>query len=292
MSFVHYISSRTFLLFDGAMGTIILQHGLKTGTAPESWNLKNTRTIKHIHESYLNAGADVLTTNTFGGNPARLSHFGLEKKTESINARGVLIARSAAKGRGFVCASVGPLGVLLKPLGEVSKKQAVKIFKRQIKALCDAEPDALLIETMSDINEALCALEAAFSVTSLPKGVTFTFDKGEKGYFTIYGLTPEAAAKKMEASGASFTGANCTLAAREMIVMTKQMRQNTGLPLLVQPNAGQPKIKQGKCVYDETPRKMAQHTSALLRAGADWIGGCCGTTPEHIREIKKAMEKQ
>lgn len=289
MSFVQYIDSRKSLLFDGAMGTMIIRHGLKRGTAPELWNIKNAHAIKSIHKRYIEAGADVITTNTFGGNPVRLSHFGLDGKTEDINKKGVEIARSAGKGKSLVCASVGPLGVLIKPLGEVNKRQAVKIFKRQIKALCDAEPDALLIETMSDINEAFCALEAAFSVTPLPKGVTFTFEKGEKGYFTVFGLTPGAAAQKMEASGVDFTGANCTLTFHEMIPVAKQMSERTCIPILIQPNAGQPKMKKGKLVYEETPRKMARHVPVLFHAGAEWIGGCCGTTPEHIREMKKAM---
>lgn len=291
MSFVQYIKSRKHLLFDGAMGSMILQQGLKAGMSPELWNLKKARVIKNIHKSYVDAGAHVITTNTFGGNSIRLSHFGLEEKTEELNMKGVKIARSAARGKCFVCASVGPLGALLKPLGEISARQAVKIFKRQIRALCKAEPDAILIETMSDINEALCAVEAAFSITKLPKGVTFTFDKGKKGYFTMYGLTPDAAAKKMQSAGVDFTGANCTLTILEMIPLSKQMREHTYLPLLIQPNAGQPKMKKGKFVYEETPQKMARHIPALLRAGADWVGGCCGTTPEHIMEMKKAMEK-
>lgn len=288
---MQYIKSRKHLLFDGAMGSMILARGLKTGQAPESWNIKKAHLIKNIHKSYVHAGVDVITTNTFGGNSIRLSHFGLEEKTEELNMKGVKIARSAAKEKCFVFASVGPLGVLLKPLGEISTKQSVKVFKRQIKALCEAEPDGILIETMSDIKEALCAVEAAFSITKLPKGVTFTFDKGKRGYFTTYGLTPEDAAKKMQSAGVDFTGANCTLTIPEMIPLAKQMKENTRIPILIQPNAGQPKMKKGKFVYEETPEKMARHIPALLRAGADWVGGCCGTTPEHIREMKKAMEK-
>ncbi len=291
MSFRQYIYSRRPLLFDGAMGSLILQKGLRTGSPPELWNLKKAHIIKNIHKSYVDAGADVITTNTFGGNPVRLSHFGLEKSTEVINEKGVDIARSAAKGKALVCASVGPLGALIKPLGKLSMREAVKVFKRQIKALCAAKPDVLLIETMSDLNETVCAIEAAFSATSLPKGVTFTFDKGKKGYFTMHGITPETAAKKMESSGVDFTGANCTLTIREMISVTEEMRKHTRLPLLLQPNAGQPKMEKNKFVYDETPKKMARHASALLRGGASWIGGCCGTTPKHIREMKKVVEK-
>lgn len=269
------------LFFDGAMGTILQEKGLLPGEAPELWNMTHPEVIQGVHRSYLEAGADILTTNTFGANPVKLQENGFE--SEEIVSAGVKLVRQAVEqaGHGAVALDIGPSGKLLAPLGDLPFEEAVSAFARMAKAGAEAGADLALIETMNDLYEAKAALLAVKENTSLPVVVTMTFDQDGK---LLTGGDLSAMSAVLEGMGADVIGMNCGLGPRQMLELIRELRAYTGLPIAVNPNAGLPKEQDGCTYYDVGPGEFSGLMEEIVRAGAWIIGGCCGTTPEHIRQ--------
>lgn len=273
------------LVFDGAMGTMLQRAGLRSGECPEAYNLKHPDGIRKIHQQYAEAGCDVLQTNTFGANPIKLAQYGLEKETASINQYAVWIAKEASDGRCLVAGDMGPSGKLMLPMGDMHFREAYRAYYEQAKALAKAGADLIHIETMSDIQEAKAAVIAAKDASDLPVICSMTYDKNLR---TLAGSDPESAVVTLEAVGADVIGVNCGFGPEPMLEILRRMNQISESYLIVQPNAGIPKLVDGVAVYDLSPEKMAGHVEQLIAAGANIIGGCCGTTPEHIRQIYRA----
>lgn len=281
------------VLFDGGLGSMLIAAGLETGAPPEGWNLSRPEIVRGIHESYLKAGAEVITTNTFGATPSRMNGFGLGDELSRINRTGVSLAREAvdetnenfprANAR-LVGLSVGPTGKMFPPVGTAREEEIRVEFERQFRCL-DGGVDLILIETMFDVKEALLAVEAARALVGVPVAATLTFNKTPRGFFTIMGNRCADTMKQLEAAGADIVGANCTLASGDMVELGHVLRESTSLPVLCQPNAGSPKVKNGKPVYEQSPREYADDVMRLFDAGINAVGGCCGTTPDFIREV-------
>ena len=278
------------LVSDGAWGTFLHDKGLKPGECPEQWCLTHFNDVKEIADSYIAAGADMVQTNSFGGSRFKLKQYGLEEKAAEINEAAARASRQAAGDHCWVIASIGPSGKMLIT-EEVSEEELYDAFKEQAIALEKGGADALCIETMSDIGEAAEAIKAAKENTKLEIICTFTFEKTLKGeYRTMMGISPEQAARASLEAGADIIGTNCGNGSERMIDIVKEIR--TALPyapILVHANAGLPQNIDGRVVFPETPEDMAKHISALVGAGANIIGGCCGTKPEHIKAIKEAL---
>ncbi len=281
------------LVADGSTGTMLMELGLKPGDPPESFNLARRDLVEEIAASYLDAGSDIIHTNTFGASPLRLSFYSLEDKTEEINRNAVLTVRKAAGDRAYVSGSCGPSGKFLKPHGDIEPEEMCSSFERQIEVLITAGVDILCIETMTDLREAELAIKAARKVSpSTPVMATMTFDHTPRGFYTMMGVSIEDAASGLEKAGADIIGSNCGDGSENMIRVAKEFKRQSRLPLIMQPNAGIPEIQGDKPVYPETPEFMAEKAKELISSGVSIIGGCCGTTPEHIRAIRKMLEHQ
>jgi 5-methyltetrahydrofolate--homocysteine methyltransferase len=283
------LAKKRVVLFDGGMGSTIVSLGLSEGECPESWNLSHPEVIKDIHRKYLEAGADVIETNTFGANRLRLASFGYENQVEEINVRSVEIAKKVCPEDKFVAGDIGPCGGFLKPVGNFSLEELEESLLEQAKALAQAGVDFFSIETMYDLREAISAIKAIKKVSDLPIFVSMTFDKKTKGYFTLMGNTISECATELKKAGADVIGANCTLGSKDMIGLVEELRKSTDLPIIVQPNAGKPELIEGKLVYSQDPESFAEDMMRIVKAGANFVGGCCGTTPEFIREIHRRL---
>lgn len=260
-------------------------HGLPAGKCPELWNVENPETISETHSAYMRAGARILTTNTFGGNRLKLGSHSLEGRLVELNAAGVSLARQAGGKDTFVAASVGPTGRFLQPLGDLTFEEARDVYAEQAIVLADAGADVILMETFSDLGEAKAALAGA-SRTGLPCFCTMAFDTGGR---TMMGVDPVTAAIELGNAGASAVGANCGGGPADTLEIMIQMRDSTDLLLIGQPNAGRPRLVDGRTVYDSTPAEMAQYAVKLVEAGANIVGGCCGSTPEHTAAMADAL---
>lgn len=275
---------KNVIVFDGAMGTMLQSKINRKGFCPEELNIVSPEIVKEIHSAYKNAGAMVLTTNTFGGNRIKLEDYGLQDRVFEINYQGVKIARDVADNDALVAASIGPTGRLLEPLGSLSFDEAVDVFKEQARALDEAGCDIFKIETMMDIKEAKAAIVAIKEVSKKPIIALMTFEKNER---TVLGTTPEVAAIVLEAAGADVIGANCSLGVDGIYNVLQKMFAVTSLPLMAQPNAGIPVMKNGVNIFPDSPDKVGEYTKRFIDMGVRVIGGCCGTTPEHIRKIRE-----
>ncbi|MFA6473233.1 MAG: homocysteine S-methyltransferase family protein [Candidatus Latescibacterota bacterium] len=291
MKFQDMLSEKKILVSDGAWGTEMAKHGLQPGECPELLNAEKPEVIRAIARSYVEAGSDIIITNTFGGSPQKLSKYGLENRTEELNEKGARISVEAAQGKLLVFASIGSTGEFLEPLGTMKEVDLIKSFSRQVKAFKAAGVDGVVIETMTDLGETLCALKAVKENSNLPAVCSMTFDKGAKGYATMMGIKPEQAIDILEESRADVVGANCGSGIENIIEVTAIMRERSCLPLWMKPNAGLPELVNGQTVYRQSPSQMASRISDLLGAGAGIVGGCCGTTPEHIKQIRQAVDK-
>ena len=286
-----WLDKKKILIADGGWGTELQKRGLPPGEPPERWNLQNPDGVRAVALAYLEAGADLILTNTFGGSSLKLAKVGLREKEAEINRMGAKISKEAAGERALVFASIGPTGEFMAPLGACSETEMVQGFALQAKALAEGGADGIVVETMMDLAEAKAALRAAKENTSLPVAVTLTFDKSPRGYATMMGIRPEQAAAELAKAGADTVGANCGAGIDHMIEVMALMRGATSLPLWCKPNAGLPELVEGNTVYRETPEMMASNLKALVAAGADIVGGCCGTTPAHIRALALARDK-
>ncbi len=280
------------LLGDGAMGTMLIERGLRAGECPEKINLEKPGQLEEIALLYLNAGAEIIGTNTFGGSPLKLGQYGLEGKFEEINRRGCEIVRKTVGNRAWVSASCGPSGKILEPYGDTKRETVFDSFRRQMDVLVSSGADMICIETMTDLGEAVIAVEAARSVSAtIPVCATMTFDSTPRGFYTIMGTTIEQAAKGLTAAGADIIGSNCGNGIQNMIAIAAEFRKLTVLPVIIQSNAGIPALVGGALTYPETPGYMAEKSQELLTIGVKIIGGCCGTTPAHIAAIKRRVDR-
>jgi 5-methyltetrahydrofolate--homocysteine methyltransferase len=287
--FKTYLQEKSTLVADGATGTMLQRAGLAAGSAPELWNLENPDAIHALHQGYVDAGADMILTNTFGGSAIRLEREGLSEKASEINVAAAKLARDIAGDDVLVIGDIGPTGQMLAPLGTLTYEDAVATFAEQAAALAEGGVDAILIETMSDLNEVQAAVEGVRKVTDLPIIATMSFDtKGR----TMMGVKPEKAAKTLTELGVDVIGANCGRTLTETLEAILKMREV--LPdavLMAKPNAGLPHTEDGSLVYDVTPDIMAEYALRFIeQAGVKIFGGCCGSTPEHINAIAKALK--
>lgn len=280
-----------FLFFDGAMGTELQRRGLPIGKPPEILNIENPLLVEEVHRDYIKSGAMVIETNTFGGNRLRLRKSNLEDKIKEINQKGVEIALKASEGKVLVAGSVGPLGELIEPFGDISEEEAEDIFTEQINILVNSGVDFILIETMISLREALIALKSAKKF-HISVGVTLSFEWTERGGRTPFGDEVEYSIKELEKAGADFVGANCGKGFEDMLKIAPIIRKATNLPVLIQPNAGLPKWKNGKLIYPETPEDFQRFTEEMINLNINYIGGCCGTTPKHIEVFKEFYLKR
>ena len=281
------------LLADGAIGSLLLERGLAPGAAPESLNLSRPQLLEEIARLYLDAGAEIIQSNTFGASPLKLSHFGLDDKAAAINESGVAAVRRAVGERAWVSASCGPSGRILKPFGDTEAEQMYESFRTQMRAVIGAGADVVCIETMSDVNEARLAVLAARSVSaSVPVMATMTFEATPRGFFTIMGVSIARACRELEEAGADLIGSNCGNGSAQMVAIAREFKKNTKLPLLIQANAGVPELRRGQVHYPETPAFMAGMAGDWLAAGVAVIGGCCGTTPGHTRAMRRAVDEE
>ncbi len=284
------IEAGQVLVADGALGTMLLDRGLGPGECPEAWNLTRPHVLEEIARLYVEAGADFVTANTFGASPLKLAHYGLDGRMEEINRAGVATVRRAVGDRALVAASCGPCGQILKPYGDADPETVYDSFRRQMDVLIEAGADLICVETMVDPAEAVLAVRAAKDASPrTPVTATMTFDATPRGFFTIMGTTVEQAAARLVDAGADVVGSNCGNGIENMIAVAKLFRGATDRPLLIQSNAGLPEAKDGRLVYNEGPDFMAKKARELLAAGVSVIGGCCGTTPDHIRALRQVV---
>jgi methionine synthase I (cobalamin-dependent) len=270
---------------DGAWGTQLQARGLGIGECPDAWNLTHPDLVGEVARAYVAAGSRVILTNTFRANRIALADTGLASQVVEINRRGVEISRFAPGH--FVFASIGPTGKMLAS-GEVSPEALAEAFAEQAQALAGAGADALLVETMSDLEEAVIAIAAA-RATGLPVAASVVFDSGKNKDRTMMGNTPEQAAARLEEAGADAIGANCGRGIAGYIEICRRLHAATTRPIWIKANAGMPELKDGSAVYTTSPEEFASHVPALLDAGATFVGGCCGTTPEFIRAVKEKV---
>ncbi len=280
-----------FLISDGAWGTLLQGKGLKAGECPELWNIENPDAVYEVAKSYVDAGSDMILTNSFGGSRYKLEKYGLGNKVSEINRKAAEISKSAVSGQ-FVFGSVGPTGKILM-MGETTEDELYEVFKEQTVALADGGADAILIETMSDLEEAKIAVKAAKENTQCEIICTMTFEKTVDGAFkSMMGVSPLQMVDEIIPAGADIIGANCGNGTEGMISIVKEIRSvNTDIPVLIHANAGMPVYEDGKTVFPETPEEMASYLEEIKEAGANIFGGCCGTTPEHIAKLKENLKK-
>ncbi len=289
MDWLHEISKGNLLVSDGAMGTMLQSLGLTAGQCPEAWNLNHPEKVQQVHRAYLEAGAQLLTTNTFGGNRLRLMAHNVNghELLKEINRRAVELAREVAGDSAAVIASVGPTGELMEPLGDLSEEQAFEVFSEQMAALQEGGADTVILETFMALEEIVVALRAAKSL-GLKVIASMSFAANQR---TMMGVTPEQAATTLMQEGAEVVGANCSTGAQEMVPVIRRMRAAVSIPLIAQPNAGMPVLKEGKAVYTQKPEEMAEFVPQFVEAGANIIGSCCGSTPEFTRAIVAVLKR-
>lgn len=278
------------LIFDGAMGSILISKGIAGEEAPELWNLKHPDIIMDIHRAYYNAGSDVVSANTHGASPIKLQKMGVTQSVEELNRAGVRIARDVCRPGQYVAGEVGSLGDMLSPMGPVSFDEAVDCFACQAGFIEDEGVDVFLIETIFDVNIALAAIKAVQSVSEKPIFCSLTFNKMKKGFFTIFGDTPKDSMEMLVDAGASAVGANCSMGSQTMINLASEIRHCVDVPVIIMPNAGIPETqKDYTAFYPEDEQFFANSIKKIKALGVEIVGGCCGTTPEYIKKIKETI---
>ena len=279
------------MVSDGAWGTFLQQKGLKLGECPEEWNITHPDEVFDIAKSYIDSGADMIETNSFGGTIFKVEKYGLGDKVYELNKAAAEISRKAA-GNKFVLGSVGPTGKILM-MGDVTEEELYNAFKQQVQGLEAGGVDAIMIETMTDLDEARLAIKAAKENTNCEVFCTMTFDKTVDGEFrSMMGISPTDMVNTLIEAGADLIGANCGNGIADMIGIVEEIREaNSEIPVLVHANAGMPHYHDGQTVFPETPDEMSVLVPKIIAAGANIIGGCCGTTPEHICRVREMVDK-
>lgn len=278
------------LVFDGGMGSMLIDQGLQGGQAPELWNLIHPDRIQKIHRAYFEAGADIASANTFGASASKLAQMGVTQSMEDINRAGVRLARQASSEGQYVAADFGALGEMLAPMGALSESDATAEFTRQAAVLEDEGVDLFIIETIFDLKLAICALEAIQSVSEKPIICSMTFQQTPKGFFTIVGNSPEQSMTRLVEAGAWVVGANCSLGSGAMADLAARIRKSVDVPVIIQPNAGMPeRTPDGNVIYPESEAVFAHNIKKIKELGVEIVGGCCGTTPAYIQRIKEIL---
>lgn len=279
------------LICDGAMGTMLIQKGMPEGESPDYWGVKKHKILRSIHDEYINSGADMVITNTFGANWAKLKKYNLEKKLGEINRIAVEIAKEAAAGRAHVLGEIGPTGEYLKPVGNIEAEEMLHIFTDQVRIFEESGVDAVILDTFSDMEELKTAIMAVKENARLPLIASMTFQKLEtKGFRTTSGVTIPQFVNEGLLAGSDVIGANCSVTGSDMTDIVSGIRALGTAFIIAQPNAGMPKLDNGKTIYDESPDSFAENIPKIKEAGANIIGGCCGTTPGHIEKIKAIVQ--
>jgi 5-methyltetrahydrofolate--homocysteine methyltransferase len=277
------------VLLDGSWGTGLQKMGLIPGHCPDEWNLTNPDLVFKIAESYVNAGSRIILTNTFRSNAISLKEFNLQSKIEALNKSGVEISKRAASGKAKVFASIGPSGKMLLT-GEISESELENAFTQQAEIMAGSGADGIVIETMTDLKEAVIALKAV-KKTNLPAAVCLVFDSGKDKDKTMMGDPVDSAAGQLADNGADIIGANCGQGIEGFIKICSRLKNASNFPVWIKPNAGIPEFKEGRIIYSTGPEQFASYVPGLINAGADFIGGCCGTNPEFIKMINEKIRK-
>ena len=288
------LERRGVLLLDSAMGTMLQRVGLGGGECGELWNIgSESDHVLEIHRANLAAGSEVLIANTFGANRIKLGAYGLAGRARELGRAGAALARRAAGDRALVAGDMGPTGAILEEWGgSASRAELIAAFREQAEGLVAGGVDLFALETFMDLEELKCALEGVRAVSALPVLASLTFAGSPTGMRTLWGLAPAEAARALEAAGVDLVGANCGMGSRQMLEVTAELAGATSLPVAAQPNAGAPRVEDGRTIYPESPAEMAALAGEFRAAGVRLIGGCCGTTPEHIAAIGKALAAQ
>ncbi len=274
------------LVFDGGMGTMLYQKGVFLNRSYDELNLSRPELIQDVHRAYLTAGAEVIETNTFGANRFKLQAFGFQERVAEINRQGAKVAREAAGDRAWVAGSLGPLGLKIEPWGPTSVEEAEAAFKEQAAALVEGGVDLFVLETFTDLNEIHQAIRAVRSICALPVVAQMTIEEDGN---SLYGTAPEIFAKRLDEWGADVVGINCSVGPQVMLECLERMVKITDRPISIQPNAGRPRSVDGRNLYLCSPEYMASYARKFVLAGAKIVGGCCGTTPEHIKAMKSSL---
>jgi len=271
------------------MGTMLMKAGQGSLKTPILLNLDEPELVADINRQYYHAGADVVITNTFGGSPLKLVADGLEGQMAELNREAVKLTRQACPEGKFVAGDIGPSGKMLQPLGDVAPEEMQENFFSQARVMMESGVDLIIIETMYSLEEALTAVLGVRKAGDILLLVSMTYSKTKNGFFTVMGEDVSQCVSALEGAGADMMGANCTLNSTDTIDLTKVLRAATDKPLLIQPNAGKPVTSKGMTYYEQTPAEFAADAKKIHEAGADMIGGCCGTTPEFIQAVAEAL---
>src|SRR5438105_6900486 len=276
------------LVCDGAMGTMLYAKGVFINRCFDSLNVMSADTVTEIHQDYVRAGADVLETNTFGANRIKLRSFGLGDKVREINVEGARIAKKAARDQAYVAGAMGPLGVRIEPWGKMGTDEAEAYFREQAEALVEGGVDLFILETFRDLNEIGAAIAAVRSISKLPIVAQMTIEDDGN---SLDGTPPEQFAPEMQRRGADVVGVNCSIGPAHMLETVERMATVTRARLSAQPNAGRPRDIEGRNIYLSSPEYLASYARRFAQQGVRLVGGCCGTTPEHIRQMKAAIKQ-
>lgn len=277
------------LITDGAWGTEFQAAGLAPGACADLWNLDNPAAVSAVAASYVQAGSQVILTNTFCCNRLSAAHWGFQNRVAHMARAGAALSRKAAGDKVKVFGSMGPTGKVLM-MGEVSTEEVMAAFAEQAAALAEGGVDAILCETFSDLEEAVLAAQAAQEATALPVAISMTFDSGPDKTATMMGVKPADLASAARKAGIDIVGANCGAGPENFVKIAALFRQATDLPIWIKPNAGLPVVRDGKTVFPLAPEPFAEFAPALIAAGASYLGGCCGTTPAHIQATRKRVD--
>jgi 5-methyltetrahydrofolate--homocysteine methyltransferase len=281
------LAQGNLLLADGGTGSMLMEAGLPPGFPPEAWNVEHPEQVLALHHAYLEAGSQVILTNTFGGNRIKLAKFGMGESAREFNLSAVKLARQAADGKAYVAGDIGPCGEMMAPMGKLTYDLAFETFSEQATALVEGGVDLIWVETMSDLNEARAAVVGARQATDLPIFCSLSFGKKAR---TMMGVSPRQAAQELWPLGLNAIGANCGEGLEMIPEVLKQMREVLpNAPLIAKPNAGLPRLAQGKTVYDQQPAEFASRMVEFIALGAQVVGGCCGSGPAHIAALSKSI---
>ena len=289
MSLISRIEAGEILITDGGTGTYLQEHGLNPGASPELFNISNPEKVINLAEKYYRAGSDIVLTNSFGGSKFMLSKYGAGDRVFELNRKAAELACSVRPSDKYVLGSIGPIGELVQPVGQVSKDELFTAISQQVNGLVMGGVDGILLETQFDLNETITAVKASKSQTDLPIFATMVFDKGPRGYFTMMGTQPKEAVERLMETGIDVVGANCGNGIWGMVEIAKEMRSAGAENLIIQSNAGVPAIRNRSIEYPEKADYMVKGFEVLSNGIANIIGGCCGTSPKHIAELYRLL---